>query len=400
MNNEHRQASDAASPVNRHIEVPAHQSHAQAADVVRTQLETIYDRTPPNALTGEAKQDASVSAPYDQTYAATPYDWQHYHNAWQSYYQQYYQRYYLQQLSSHRQQQLMEKARTAAAQPVQVHGEQQLIVGTDPAATQQSKTALLRGALLSKISERADKVRRSHHFVPIVSALAVGLIFLFLQYNRVVFAEVQAYITPGTSAAEADSILVDPTTSVNVGAEPKLIIPKINVDATVDYSINTLQDGPIQAGLRDGVVHYSLPGADSLPGQVGNTVLLGHSSNDIFDPGNSKFVFVLLDHMEVGDVFYVHYQGTRYIYKVTDKKVIKPTEVSALQINNGKPLVTLVTCTPLGTDLRRLLVTGEQISPDPGSAKQPATSTASAQSVTLPGSSPTFLDRIYSFFFR
>jgi sortase A len=367
-----------------------------AAEVLHQKIDRIYEQAPPNQLKDESPQVAEGST-YDRTYS--DYDWQQYHSAWQQYYQQYYQRYYLQQLHVQRQHAASEKAKAAASHTTLE--ESGVVTGHDVSnAVQRSQVAELRAKLLHTIGHRSQKLRRSNHFMPIVSALAVGLIFLFLQYNRFMIAEVQAYVSPGSSISESDTILVDPTANLNVGAEPKLIIPKINVNIRVVYDVTSLQDGPVQEGLKRGVVHYKLPGANSLPGQVGNTVLLGHSSNDIFDPGDYKFAFVLLDKLQPDDLFYIHYEGKRYIYKVTEKKTIKPTEINALHVNTNKPMATLVTCTPLGTATNRLLVFAEQISPDPSGALKPSSGAASSSDpVLLPGNSPTLLERIQDFFF-
>lgn len=314
-------------------------------------------------------------------------DWQDYHTAWQRYYQQFYHHHYANQLQMHREQ--------ASRTDVAISN---VLGQTQPKSEKRREVTQLQQALHSAVANRAKIFRRSHHFVPLLSALAVGLVFLFLQYNRAVFAGVNAYISPGSTVNASDVVLVDPAANLDVGQEPKLIIPKINVNTKVLYDITSVAENKIQAGLRDGVVHYNLPGANALPGQVGNTVLLGHSSNDIFDPGSSKFVFVLLERLQAGDIFYVHYQGTRYVYRVSERKVIKPTEINTLQLSNGKPTVTLVTCTPLGTDLNRLLVIGEQISPDPAAAKHVDTAKADEKPGAIPGGSPSLLEQLWHFF--
>jgi len=123
--------------------------------------------------------------------------------------------------------------------------------------------------------------------------------------------------------------------------------------------------------------------------------VLGHSSNDVFDNGVYKFVFVQLDKMEKGDTFYLHYNGTRYTYSVTEKKVIDPTQVSQLVLGGDKPMATLVTCTPPGTALKRLVVIAEQISPDPTKATQHSASSGSTQPGNIAGNSPTLLERLF-----
>ena len=235
--------------------------------------------------------------------------------------------------------------------------------------------------------------------MPIVCAIIVGLLFLALQFNRLLVAQVEAYISPGSTVDLSNTVIVDPSTGANVGNDSRLIIPKINVSAPVIYSTTTVDENTIEKSLEGGVVHYNLPGANSVPGQAGNGVILGHSSNDVFDPGNYKFVFVLLDRLQNGDLFYMNYQGKRYVYKVTDKKIIKPTDWKVLLQNDGKPTIVLVTCTPAGTALNRLLVYGEQISPDPSTASAAPSNTQDANPAEIPGNSQTFFERLYNLLF-
>lgn len=389
-NQQHQQNRSLHIP-QRQFVAPAHQT--TAAEVVRQQIDHIYDQAPPNQ---PAEQKAVEPNPYDRTHQEN-FDWRTYHSAWQQYYQQYYQRYYWQQLHSERQKMAATAADNAVAR------DDNVVVGTDPNApkTRKDKVDSLKHDIQNKVKERAEKVRKSHHFVPILSAVAVGLVFLFLQFNSVVFAQIQSYISPGTISS--DAITIDPSAAINVGPDPKLIIPKINVEVPVDYSVNTLSESQIQDSLRDGATHYALPGANATPGQNGNTVILGHSSNDIFNQGAYKFVFVLLDRLQPGDVFYLNYNGTRYVYKVTSTKVIDPTDVQALEIGSDKPYATLITCTPPGTALKRLLIFGEQISPDPSGGKPANTSTPASNNSNksnIPGDTePTLLDRIWQFFF-
>lgn len=381
------------TPQERHILVPGRTpGHDQAADAARTELDRIYTHNPPNQLKNEPQQQtaADTSNPYMRTHQEN-FDWRNYHSAWQDYYQQYYQRYYLQQLHAERQ-------KEGGHQVVEPETPPGVIAGADPAAIQKSKVAQLKQDITDTVKERAQKARKSHHFVPIISAAGVGLLFLFLQFNSVMVAQVRAYVSPGNLSN--DALIVDPATSAAVGPEPKLIIPKINVEVPVDYNVKGLSEAQIQTSLRDGATHYNLPGANALPGQKGNTVILGHSSNDIFNQGAYKFVFVLLDRLQPGDLFYLNYNSKRYVYKVTETKVIDPTQVNELQRGTGKPMATLVTCTPPGTALKRLVVFADQISPDPGASSQaPAPSGQTPQNATLPGNEPNWLDNIWNFFF-
>lgn len=377
------------NPENRGLLTPDETAKQKAADAARSQLDRIYKHNPPNQTAAQQAQSAQASQnPYRRTHQEN-FDWRNYHSAWQNYYQQYYQRYYWQQLHAERQK--------LNAQQIE-QGTPNIVTGGEPQPpTQKEKVTKLKQDITDTVKERAQKARKSHHFVPIASALGVGLVFLFLQFNSVVFAQVKSYISPGNLSN--DALIVDPAANPNVGPEPKLIIPKINVEVPVDYSVTGLTEAQIQSSLRDGATHYNLPGANAVPGQNGNTIILGHSSNDIFNQGKYKFVFVLLDRLQPGDTFYLNYQSKRYIYKVTDVKIIDPSQISALQTGNSKPIATLVTCTPPGTALKRLVVFGDQISPDPGGATQAPATQPSEQKATIPGNEPNWLDNIWNFIF-
>jgi sortase A len=148
--------------------------------------------------------------------------------------------------------------------------------------------------------------------------------------------------------------------------------------------------------MKNGVAYFGIPGANSKPGQIGNTVIAGHSSNDVTDPGDYKFIFARLDALTPGDTIYINYLGKRYVYSVTKKEVVKPTDIQALIYTTNKPVITLLTCTPIGTALNRLLVTAEQISPSPSqAAAAPSTSNTGTQPASIPGNSPTFMERIF-----
>lgn len=387
-------------PDDRQVHVPARQSaddaqkqdtRQQAAEIVRSQIDQIYTHNPPNQP--KEQQPPQQENPYQRTHQEN-FDWRKYHSAWQQYYQQYYQRYYWQQLHAERQKLTEPHAKATTDEITKPVG---MITGQDPAGSPKTHIAAIKNDLLGKVKERATKVRESQHFVPLLSALAVGGVFLFLQFNNALIAQVHAYVSPGS--LESNAIVVDPTANITVGPEPRLIIPKINVDLPINYNETALDDATIQVALKDGAVHYKLPGANAVPGQFGNTVILGHSSNDIFNQGAYKFVFVLLDRMEVGDTFYSHYEGKRYIYKVTEKKVIDPTEISALQLGTDKPRFTIVTCTPPGTALKRLLVIAEQISPDPSGAQAAPQEPPQQAAPPLPGEGKSVLEQIWDFFF-
>jgi sortase A len=119
--------------------------------------------------------------------------------------------------------------------------------------------------------------------------------------------------------------------------------------------------------MSNGVAHFSIPGASAKPGEIGNFVVSGHSAGNIYQQSDYKFIFSGLTRMGGGDLIYMDYNGQRYTYRVLGTKTVDPSDVGALKKitadHSGKPMITLITCTPLGTSKYRLLVYGEQIYP-------------------------------------
>ncbi len=153
--------------------------------------------------------------------------------------------------------------------------------------------------------------------------------------------------------------------------EDRLIIPKLGKNIPiVRPSMDALMredwkqfEVDIQDALRDGVVHY--PGS-AQPGQAGNFFLTGHSSYLPWDDGRYKDVFARLHELELGDTYTVYYGGDHHTYRITKKYEVKPNNVSVLDQPTSQRKSTLMTCTPVGTTLRRLIVEAEEIDPASG----------------------------------
>ena len=341
-----------------------------AANVVRDQLDALYDNQP--KVMSVPKQD-DTGQTHEQPYERNTHNWQQqYHSQWQNYYQRYYEQYYVGKLH----------------QAINKHED----ANKSPEEKQKEELEHLRQKVIDNAKTKAKKARKSRHFLPFASSLVVVLIVAFLQYNEILFAHVQAYVSPGD--IDPQNIVVDPTSNTRVSAEPKLIIPKINVDVPVVYGISS-DNKSLMSAMQKGVAHFAIPGANSVPGQFGNTVLSGHSSNDLFDPGDYKFIFAQLEKLQKGDTIFVNYKSTRYTYVVTKTQVVKPTNVKALFGYTNKPYLTLITCTPLGTALNRLLVTAEQISPDPAKARSIDSQNNIPSDSAMPGNAPTVIERLF-----
>ena len=382
--------SNAKKP--KQAEEPQENSHSPQTNAYPQPSGTIADSAQSNSVTAGPGAVDPDKNPYTRTMnqSSTPAthdaSWQKYHTAWQTYYQQYYERYYVSQIDATR-----KSLKKQAAQQAQKNQNSTPNNGT---VSQEEAVNDLRSSIRRKINDKAKKVRGSRHFMPIMAACAVMIIFLFLQYNRVLFAYVEAYVSPG--ATDPESIIVSPNTTKVATNESRLLIPKIAVDVPIVWDANAADTNSLNQAMDKGIVWFNIQGANAKPGEKGNFVVSGHSSNDWTDSGNYKFIFARLEKMSAGDVVYANYNGTRYTYKITGTKVVKPTDVASLQIGNDKPYITLITCTPLGTAQNRLLVFGEQISPNPNEAKTAEQNSNTATSTKkMPANSPTFLQRIF-----
>jgi sortase A len=178
-----------------------------------------------------------------------------------------------------------------------------------------------------------------------------------------------------------------------VGPQNEIIIPKIGVTAPLVF-VSTNNELEVLKALREGVVHYY---GTALPGENGNSAFFGHSSNDWWEPGNYKFVFVLLEKLSVGDTYEIHYNSRKYVYRVTETKVVNPNDLSVLN-QTTKPTSTLITCTPPGTSWRRFVVSAIQIEPTPVVDTQKPVHQTSVQSEKLPSAPLSLWQQIKDFF--
>ena len=151
----------------------------------------------------------------------------------------------------------------------------------------------------------------------------------------------------------------------------RLIIPKIgkNVplisvsDAALRREDWKTFEKDIQEALLLGVVRY--PGT-AAPGEPGNVFLTGHSSNYpwIFSKYNS--VLALLPKLDIGDEYSLYFNGTLHRYRIVKRFEVSPKDVSVLEQPQDRRMSTLMTCTPIGTTLRRLILQADEIDPETG----------------------------------
>ena len=116
---------------------------------------------------------------------------------------------------------------------------------------------------------------------------------------------------------------------------------------------------PIYHGTDEEILQVALGHIEgtSLPvgGSSTHSVISGHRGLP------SAKLFTDLDQLKEGDIFILHVLNETLTYEVDQIHIVEPDDVSLLEIEEGKDLCTLMTCTPYGMNSHRLLVRGHRI---------------------------------------
>lgn len=154
------------------------------------------------------------------------------------------------------------------------------------------------------------------------------------------------------SFALAESSGVDPVymNTLNIAGDEMMgsvEIPKINIKIPIYHTTE-------EEVLNKGAGHLE---GSSLPVGGANThaVISAHRGLP------SASLFTDLDQMKVGDHFLLHVLDETLCYEVDKISVVKPENTTALAVEDGQDLVTLLTCTPYGVNTERLLVRGHRV---------------------------------------
>ena len=154
------------------------------------------------------------------------------------------------------------------------------------------------------------------------------------------------------SFALAESSGVDPVymNTLNIAGDEMMgsvEIPKINIKIPIYHTTE-------EEVLNKGAGHLE---GSSLPVGGANThaVISAHRGLP------SASLFTDLDQMKVGDHFLLHVLDETLCYEVDKISVVKPEDTTALAVEDGQDLVTLLTCTPYGVNTERLLVRGHRV---------------------------------------
>jgi len=145
----------------------------------------------------------------------------------------------------------------------------------------------------------------------------------------------------------------EPLKVIPVATDFGIVIEKINVNAPIIANVDAANEAEYTQALNSGVAHAK---GTRFPGEQGNSFLFSHSTFNVLEIGQYNAVFTLLGKLEVGDTIITFYQGKRFDYQVSEQKIVNPDDVGPLTADYDEPVLTLQTCDPPGTSLRRLIV--------------------------------------------
>ncbi len=374
----------------------AQRQQQTATELARKKVLEAYTHQPQNYKTATAQSTAPQSKQED---------WRKYHSAWQNYYQKYYGEYYGKAAQEYvarekmrLEREMAEKARKEQTSVFSKVAEPVAEPETTPEEVEEIQNSF-RERIRKTAEKRAKRSSKVRKWIPLGIGVFVLICGILLQYNQVIAAHVVAYMSPGDNTSNTIKAL-DPTLTIATHDSPYLMIPKLNVEVPVVFGSKT-DVASMNIAMGNGVANFSIPGASAKPGEIGNFVISGHSAGNVYQNTNYKFIFSGLPRLVDGDLIYMDYEGKRYTYKMIGHTIVDPSDVNSLvRIANehpDKPLITLLTCYPLGTSRQRYIVYGEQINPSYEDAASSAPATGEEETgEVMPEGDPTPLEQFWN----
>jgi len=177
--------------------------------------------------------------------------------------------------------------------------------------------------------------------------------FAFLITGLFIFVKIYFPVTKAEINYQVARLIPTPSPAPPVDPTFSIIIPKLNINTFVIKNVDPFNSAEYQKALTRGVAHAK---GSALPGFNGNTFIFAHSASSWYQANQYNAIFYLIDKLNSGDEIDLYYQGSKYVYKVSDKKIVAGTDLNYLSNNPNTKSLTLMTCWPPGTTLKRLIV--------------------------------------------
>ena len=225
----------------------------------------------------------------------------------------------------------------------------------------------------AKVSKPRPKFHLQHKKVIAFSFLIIGSLFFLsaiipiLQYQIEYSIKFNQIISPlsansslsgsilgesGTDFTQLSNWFVNDQNNLNDSAlqsqktEYTISIPKLKIDNAV-VEVGSLD-------LKKSLIQYP---QTALPGQFGSPVVFGHSVlPQFFNPKSYLTIFSTLYKLKQSDQILINFDNVEYKYLVEEMYEVLPADLSVLEQRFDGRYLTLITCTPPGTYLRRLII--------------------------------------------
>lgn len=153
---------------------------------------------------------------------------------------------------------------------------------------------------------------------------------------------------------EADRIsrVQEEARELGVDSNFSIVVPKIGAKSKAIANVDPGREEEYKDALMKGVAHAK---GTAFPGEGRNIFLFAHSTSSPSFISRYNAVFYLLKEVEKGDEVVVFFADKKYEYRVTEKNITEPNDISWLK-DTGEERLVLQTCWPPGTISKRLLV--------------------------------------------
>lgn len=191
---------------------------------------------------------------------------------------------------------------------------------------------------------------------PLLPTVQAEANYRYLEFRRTVTKPDPKLAVPmPKSVPKAYNPLIeaDGTVIVPVNTDFGIVVPKVGINAPVIPSVNPADTKGYEDALLKGVAHSS---TSFFPDENGAVYLFSHSTSYEWFVKDLNAVFYLLKNLDVNDPVVLIYKGKRYTYRLSEKRIVSPDDVSFLNPIEGKKMLILQTCWPPGSTTQRLLL--------------------------------------------
>lgn len=214
------------------------------------------------------------------------------------------------------------------------------------------------------MSQIGETKNRKFNILKIVgiALLIIGVVFLLSVYIPVIQAYIKYRLTDtdkvrkvyiSTNENPVNTEITDDTTNIFIDQDFGIYIPKILTNAKIIPNVDTSNTKEYLEALKKGIAHAK---NSSLPNQKGNVFLFSHSAVNFYNNDKYAVYFYLLGELKKDDPIYVSYEQQIYKYKVLVTKIVDKTDTKYINKYMDEDTLTLMTCWPSGTNLKRLIV--------------------------------------------